>query len=181
MNNKFSWIKLLDIPIYFLLAVVLALLQTTLFVRLPVYNGLPDILFGAVCCIGICRGQLYGAAFGLFAALCVDGLGSTGISLLPLFYTLIGCVCGNIGSNTREGKYFSAYLVTLPLLCLTRTALSFILNIITYFGSIDWTDLLLKTVLPEYLYTLALCIPVFFAVKLFELPLTLIKRNGGGF
>ena len=139
------------------------------------------MILGALCCIGIYRGENYAAPIGLFAGLCIDGLGSTGVSLLPLFYTLIGYFCGRVGANTRNGKQFAAYLLTFPLFCLARSAVTFVLNIIFYFGSIEWERFLLRTLLAEYVYTLILCIPVLLLVKLFELPTGFFRKKGGSY
>ncbi len=179
MNKNFSLDYLLDILIYGLLAILLAVLQTTLLPRFQIYNALPDIIIGAVCCIGVYRRENISALFGLFAGLCVEALGSTGLSLLPLFYTFAGYVCGRVGTNAREKAHFAAFLISLPLLCLSRTVLSFFNHFINYFGNLDFKQLFLFTILPEYIYTLVMCFPVFLLVKLFEIPLNATRKRGG--
>lgn len=179
MNKKFSVSCLLDILVYGLLAILLTLLQTVLLPRFPIYDALPDIAVGALCCIGIYRGDRYGAVFGLVVGLLIDALGGIGLSVLPIYYTLAGMICGRVGANTREKKQFAAYLISVPTLCLTRTAISFIMNIISYYGSVNLTKLCLYTLLPEYISDIILCIPVFLLVKLFDIPLNLARKRGG--
>ncbi|MBR5322005.1 MAG: hypothetical protein IKU48_00465 [Clostridia bacterium] len=180
MNNKFSYLSIiLDIILYGILGALLAVLQTTLMPRLTVFYAVADIIIGAICCIGIYKGENTAALFGLWAGLCVEALGSTDISLLPLFYTLVGYVCGRIGFNARNNARFAAYLVSLPLLCLSRTAFSFVFHLLRYFGSIDFKMLFVYTLLPEFLYTLVICIPVFILVKALELPIYAIRKRGG--
>ena len=179
MNKHFSLGSILDIVVYGIFAAIMAVLQTTLMPRIPVYGAIADIVIGAVCCIGIYRGENKAGAFGLFAGLCVDALGTTGVSLLPLFYTLVGYVCGRIGANAREGARFSAYLITIPFVCLARTLFSFLNHIINYFGDIDFGILFLYILLPEFVYTLVVCIPVFVIVKFFEIPIIIARKRGG--
>jgi len=179
MNKRFSLGSVLDIAVYGILAAIMAVLQTTLMHRIPVYGAIADIVIGAVCCIGIYRGENTAAAFGLFAGLCVDALGTTGVSLLPLFYTLTGYVCGRIGTNAREGARFTANLITVPFLCLARTLFSLLNHIINYFGDIDFGILFLYILLPELIYTAVVCIPVFIIVKFFEIPVIIARKRGG--
>ncbi len=179
MNKSFSLVHVLDIVIYGILAVLLAVLQTTLMPRLSIYYATADIIIGAVCCIGIYRRENTAALFGLFAGLCAEALGSTGLSLLPLFYTIAGYICGRIGCNARENFRFAAYLVCLPLLCFSRTVFSLFIHLIKYIGSIDVKMLFLYTLLPEFIYTLIVCIPIFILVKLFEIPIYIIRKRGG--
>ena len=180
MNNKTSYLSIiLYTIIYGLLGAFLAVLQTTLMPRLSVFYAVADIIIGAVCCVGIYKGENTSAIFGLWAGLCVEALGSTDISLLPLFYTLAGYVCGRIGFNAKKNAHFAAYLVTIPLLCLSRTAFSLIFHLLRYFESIDYKMLFLHTLLPEFIYTLIVCIPVFIVVKAFELPIYILRKRGG--
>ena len=179
MNKHFNIAVVFDIVIYGLLLIVLSVLQTTLIPRFPIYDAIPDIMIGAVCCIGIYRGERCAAIFGLMAGLCSDALGSTGLSLLPLFYTLVGYIAGNIGANAREKARFAAYLITIPAVCFAKTALSFFHHIIIYFDSINLGDYFLHTFLPEFVYTLCLCIPIFILVKLFDIPLNTLRKRGG--
>ena len=180
MNNKISFLSIvLDIFSYGILGALLAVLQTTLMPRLSIYYAVADIIIGAICCIGIYKGENTAALFGLWAGLCVEALGSTNISLLPLFYTFAGYVCGKIGFNAKTNARFAAYLVTLPLLCLSRTAFSLFFHLLRYFESIDFEMLFLYTLLPEFIYTLIVCIPVYIFVKIYEYPLYIIRKRGG--
>ena len=181
MNKNFSFSIgfLLDILVYGLLTVVLAVLQTTLVPRFPIYDATPDIMIGAIAFLGIYRGERTAALFGLSAGLCIDGLSSVGVSFLPLFYCLAGFVCGSVGKAARENARFAAFLVTIPLFSLSKTLITFLSFIIRYKNALDYGRYMLYTFLPEFISTLALCIPIFLIVKLFDLPLK-IARDGGG-
>ncbi len=180
MNKNYSIIgHVLDITVYGLLLILLTLLQTSFVTRFPIFNGIPDLMIGAICCIGIYRGENSAALFGLLAGLCCDALGSVGVSLLPLFYTVVGYVCGRVGSGAKDGARFVAFSICLIPLCFARITVSFINHLIVYFDSLDVLQLLLYTLLPEFLYTLVVCFPVFLLVKLFDIPLNIARKRGG--
>ena len=179
MNKKFSIGYVLDVIVYGAVLILLTVLQTTFIYRYSLYNVIPDLMLGAVCCIGIYRGEKHAALFGLFAGLFTDALGSVGLSLLPLFYTLSGYLCGIVGNNAKRKAKFFAYLLCLPVLCFAREVISFINHFITYFETVNIGQLLLYTILPEYVYNLIACIFVFLLVKLFDIPLNIARKRGG--
>lgn len=184
MNKKFSFniggsLNILIYgSIYGLIAVFLAVFQTTLIPRIHIYDSLPDICIGAVVCIGVYRNEKTASLFGLFTGLCVDGLGNFGVSFLPLFYVVVGFCAGYIGRSAREKARFAAFLVTLPAVCLIRTLITFIDCMIKFGVSLNYSEYLLYTALPEFLSALVLCIPVYLFVKLFELPLYIARKKG---
>lgn len=178
MNKSFTWGYLLDILVYGLLAAFLAVLQTTLIPRIGIFNAFPDLVIGAICCIGIYREEEIAALFGLIAGLAVEALGSTGISVLPLFYMLMGYVCGRVGAGTRENAQISAFVITVPFICVARTVFSLLSHILHYLGTVDLMTLLLYTLLPELIYDLIVCIPVYLIVKFFELPVYIARKRG---
>ena len=179
MNKNINAGIIFDITFYGILLVLLSVLQTTLMPRLQIHDVIPDIIVGAVCCIGIYRGDRCAAIFGLIAGLCSDALGNIGLSLLPLFYTIVGFFSGNVGENAREKARFAAFLITIPAVCLARTALSFLYQIISYHQTIKLGQLFLHTLLPEFIYTLCICIPTFLLVRLFDIPLNFLRKRGG--
>ncbi|MBE6718869.1 MAG: rod shape-determining protein MreD [Ruminococcaceae bacterium] len=179
MNKHFNAGIIFDILLYGTLLILLSVLQTTLIPRFPIYDSVPDIMLGAVCCIGIYRKEKCAAVFGLIAGLCSDALGSVGLSLLPLFYTLVGYFSGLIGDNAREKARFAAFLITIPAVSFAKIALSFFHHIINYYETIELGQLFLYTLLPEFVYTLFLCIPSFLLVKLFDIPLNILRKRGG--
>lgn len=179
MNKNFSFFSIFDILNYTLLAVALTVLQTAFLPRFDIGPALPSLTVGAVCCMGIYRNENYGALFGLVLALFVEAVGSTGISLLPIFYTLVGYVSGKVGENAHENARFSAFLLSVPIVALSNTILSFFYHLLSYGTSIDFKYLLLETLLPELIFTSLLAIPAFLLFKLFDLPLYFARKRGG--
>ncbi len=168
----------LNIIVYGLLTILITVLQTTLMPRLTLFGVFPDLVITAVCCVAIYRGENTAAIFGLAAGLVVEAVGSVGVSLAPLFYVFVGYICGRVGANARNNTLFFAYLIALPFVCLSRTALTFINLHIGYWGSIEYGKMFLNILLPEFLYTLLAAFPVFAVVKLFELPIPNKRKRG---
>jgi len=168
---------LLKIIIYALLTATIVILQTSLMPRLSVFGVIPDLLVGAVAAVGVYQGKKTGAVFGLISGLTVEALGGYGLSVLPVLYTFIGLICGIVGDNARPESYFAAYLITLPAVCLSRSLVTILHILIKNRFDIVLDALFLKTVIPEYIYTLLTCIPIFIIVKLFELPIRNIERE----
>lgn len=167
-----------DVLVYGVFAALLAILQTTLVPRIPIYDAIPDIIIGAIAFLGIYRGEKTAALFGLFAGLCVDGLSSVGVSFLPLFYCIGGFVCGNVGKAAKENARFAAFLVTIPAFSLCRTLITFIKHLISYSSALDYKHYGLFIALPEFVSTLLLCIPVFLITLLFDSPLQYARKKG---
>lgn len=167
-----------DVLVYGLFAIILSILQTTLIPRMHIYDATPDILIGAIAFLGIYRGEKTAALFGLLAGLCVDGLGSVGVSFLPLFYCIGGFICGNVGRAAKENARFAAFLVTIPAFCFFRTLITFVKYLIEYTNTLDFAYYGLYIALPEFVSTLCLCIPVFLVTLLFDSPLQYARKKG---
>ena len=178
MNKNFNLGYILDILIYGAFAVFIAILQTTLLPRLRFFSALPDLAVGAVFCIGLYRNENYGAIFGLVTALFVDSLGSFGLSLLPLFYTLCGYVGGRVGSNAKENKKGLAFLISALPLAFSSVVLSFINYMSRFFPAIDYKQLFFNNLSFEFVSTFFACFIAFILFKLFDLPLYFARKRG---
>ena len=178
MNKHISLGLIFDIIFYGAFVILLTILQTSFLPRLEMFGAFPDIIIGSVCCIGIYRGENFGALFGLIAALFVEALGSTGVSLLPIFYTVIGYISGRIGHNAHPKAHFSAFIICVPVLCLSRTVLSLLNHFIVYGNGIEWKSLFLDILIPEYIFTVLLCIPSYILFRIFDLPLYFARKRG---
>lgn len=181
MSKKFSFdIGIFaDILFYGLLGILLVILQTTLIPRISIFDASPDIIIGAIAFLGIYRDEKVASIFGLSMGLCIDALTTTGISLLPLFYCILGFVCGQVGKASKNNTRFAAFLVTIPALSLSKVFVTFIYALIDYQAKLDYMRYLTHTALPEFVSTLVICIPVFLLTGLFNLPVRSFGRRGG--
>lgn len=96
---------------------LLCVMQTTVFGRWKLFGAVPDLMLAAVVLLGYCRGREEGAIAGIVAGVFVASLGSVGVTIAPVFYMVIGYVCGYFARAVYP-KGFGAYLfflgVSLP-------------------------------------------------------------------
>ena len=79
---------------------------------ISIFGIKPDITFALICAIGFVLGEGYGAIFGLCAGLLVMYLGSSGISLSPVMFTLCGYFCGALPKILLRRNFLSYTVYT---------------------------------------------------------------------
>ena len=129
------------------------------------YRGAaPDLILCATIAVSYCERERAAAVFGMLSGFLLEAVGSTGITLLPLFYMVVGCVCAIFFVNIL-GKNIGAYLIYVAGFSLVRAAISIIYIQFTApefgFGAAFG-----RVVLPEYGVTL-LASPIVFLLTCF--------------
>lgn len=96
---------------------LLCVMQTTVFGRWKLFGAVPDLMLAAVVLLGYCRGREEGAIAGIAAGVFLAALGSVGVTVAPVFYMVIGYICGYFARAVYP-KRFETYLfflgVSLP-------------------------------------------------------------------
>ena len=120
-------------------------------------------------CTAFYGGPVLGAACGLFGGVFTEAIGSTGITLLPLFYTVICWAVGAIAEEKKEyrGSGFLRFCTSLASSALAG-GISTLVMILINASKPSLTDALIYVVLPEILNTFAFGIllgTAFFAVE----------------
>ena len=124
------------------------------------YRGAaPDLILCATIALAYYEGERAAAVFGMLSGYVLEAVGSTGFSILPLFYMLVGCVCAMFFLNIL-GKNIGAYVIYVALFSLVRAAISLIY---IQFTTPDFAlgSAFMRVVLPEYGVTL-LASPIIF-------------------
>ena len=117
------------------------------------YTGArPDLILCATLALSFYEGEKSAAVFGMLSGFVLEAAGSTGISILPLFYMLSGCICSLMFLRLL-GKNFGVYMLYTALFSLVRASLT-----LAYI-QLDLADLsldiaFLNVLLPEYAATL---------------------------
>ena len=143
-----------------LLMILLAVLQVSLFPRLRLFWGIPDLMIVAVLCLSFFSGRYMGAITGIAAGFLIDAIGSTGIVILPLCYLFLGYLVGHYAKVLGHSSYLS-YLVYLSTTLLYRAVITVLLACMSY-QSVNLIKIIVYAVLPEMLYTaIAGCILYF--------------------
>ena len=164
--------KKLTTAVFFLSLILLgaALFQTSFFGFYKLFGAVPDLTLVVILCAGLFLGDRCGGILGLAGGILLGALGSFGISLLPLFYFLLGFFAGAIGKGRAES--FPGYLLFLSIALGYRAIMTILFASMTY-RSVNFLTLLWRAVLPELLATAILGILLF-------LPLRAICRRLDG-
>ena len=153
-----------------ILVLFTTVLQTSFFGFYRLFGAIPDLTLVVVLSAGLFLGERCGGLVGLAGGILLGAIGSFGVSLLPLFYFLIGFFAGQIGKDS--GQRFVGYLLFLGLSLGARAIMTVIYASMTY-QSVNFLTLLWRSVLPELLATAV------FGILLF-LPLRAICRRLDG-
>ena len=143
-----------------LLLLFLAVLQLSFFGRFRVFGVIPDLAMAAVLCIGYFTGPYTGAVSGIAAGFLIDSLGTSGITVLPLAYLLVGYIAGHLARRIPT-RGFLHYLIFLAVAVLYRAAITLICAAFSYesLRAAFWTGTLLPELPATALAGLLLYVP----------------------
>ncbi len=156
-------------PLIFILAVV----QCSLLAQIKILPSVPDLIIGVIVAIAMLDSQKAAAVCGIGAGFVIDAIGSSGLSLSPLFYLLCGALCGALAKKMLPS--FVSWFVSLLIFSLAKCVLT-VLNILYITTEVSPIRVLLDTLLPEFICTVIFCLPVFFIVKLCMIPIDAKRR-----
>lgn len=143
---------------------LIAILQTSVLSRIKPFGATPDLMIATVTAISVLCGCHTGAITGIAAGFLIDALGSTGFSILPLIYFLIGYLIGYY-TKVISAQGFLSYLVCLVISVIVRILTSLLYTFLV-FRQFHVPTFLLKVALPEAIGTLVFGIALFFPVFL---------------
>ena len=111
---------------YFVLSFFLVMLQTVVLPR--VFPGaLPDLMLPAVIAAAMGEDERIAALFGAFGGFFLDAAGTAGLSLSPLYYMLIGYVCGVLIRFWLRRTFLSFMSYVAAATFLTRPVVTYVL------------------------------------------------------
>ena len=142
---------------------LLCIMQSTVFGRWKLFGAVPDLMLCAVVLLGYCNGREEGAVGGIAAGTMTAMLGTVGVTVDPVFYMVMGYVCGYFARAVYP-KGFLPYLfflgATLPFGAI-RTVISACLA----HGNPRPAMLFLYAVLPEAAGTFLCGAALFFPLR----------------
>ncbi len=146
--------------VYSLFCVVLVCTVSSALPSFGYRGASPDLILCATVALAYYEGERAACVFGMLSGFVLESVGSTGLSLLPLFYMLVGCVCALLFLKIL-GKNIGAYLLYVCVFMLVRSAISLIYIQFSdpdYIMSLAFTEVLV----PEYLASVAASPIIFF-------------------
>lgn len=154
---------LLHILVIGLLLIVLSSFQVAFLSKLRFLGAVPDLMLCTVLCMAYFSGRYTGATTGIAAGFLIEALGSQGISLLPVFYLLVGYIAGHYAKAIIPKRY-TVYLLYLICVLFLRAGVTVTYTCLTY-AQIYLPHILLYTVLPEMAGTALVGIVLYFPMK----------------
>ncbi len=159
------------IIIFALLLIFSALLQCA---GISMLGVTPDITFALVCAIGFVYGERYGGIFGLCGGVLIAALGSGGISLSPIMFTLCGYLCGALPEVILRRNFLS-YLVYTPMMGAIHIFFTLIYYIMLSQSYEIWS-VIGKRIIPEF-FSCVVPMIMFYAVVIVIYKLFKGKRK----
>ncbi|MBQ2767233.1 MAG: hypothetical protein IJF49_04045 [Clostridia bacterium] len=136
-----------------------AILQTTVFVRIAPFGVVPDLMLPAVLAIAIFDSERTGAVAGIAAGVMIGALGGTGVNLLPLFYMLCAYLVG-IWATIGLSANFPSFLVYMLSSAGARMVIT-LLAVDRIYASYSLLDVFPQLLFPEFAATM-LCAPLLY-------------------
>ena len=147
--------------VYTLFSVMLITVSSSFLYSLGYRGAVPDLILSAVVAVAYYEGERTAAVFGMLSGFALEAVGSTGFSILPLFYMLVGCVSSALFLKIL-GKNVGAYLLYVLCFGAVRAAISLIYIQFSAPHYVVGTALSL-VVFPEFVAT-AIAAPVVFFI-----------------
>ena len=151
-------------PVIFIIAVI----QCSFFAQLKILPAVPDLVLGLIVAIAMLDSQRAAVVCGIGAGFVIDAIGSSGLSLSPFFYMLIGALCGALAKKMLPR--FISWVVNLLIFSAAKSVLT-VLNVLYLPGGFSFSDTLMGILLPEFICTFIICLPIYFIVKLCMIPI----------
>ena len=156
-------------PVIFILAVA----QCSFFAALSFLPAVPDLMIGMVVAIAMLDSQKSAAVCGIGAGFVLDAIGASGVSLSPVFYMLCGVFCAILAKKMLPS--FLSWTVQLAVFSAVKMLFT-LANILYVSREISFVTVFLNQLLPEFLCTFVVCLPIFFIVKLCMVPIDSKRR-----
>ena len=147
---------------------VLCILQCSFFARLKPFGAVPDITLGALCGVFMLDNKWSASICALGAGYFIDALGAVAPSFSPLFYILAVAVIGAL-SEKMMPRFLSFAVLLIPASALK--CLFTYLEIWVYMGARPALSCVTDVLLPEFISTVVVCLPIYFVIKLCVIPI----------
>lgn len=145
---------------------ILFILQTSVFHHLAFNDVVPNLILILVCSYGFLRGESSGIITGFLCGLAVDLMFSGFLGFNSLIYMYLGFFNGCLNRLYIDDK------VKLPIICIGLSDIIF--SIVTYGlkfllkGHFNFLYYLTKIIIPEFIYTVFICIIVYPLIMIIE-------------
>lgn len=134
----------------------LIIIQKTLIWLIAVtnYDVTPDLVLIGVVYLGIRNGKIYGSVSGFFAGLVVDFISFSFLGLMALAKATAGFISGFFSTDQNKiERYLNSYVFIIIILLCSLINNTIYFTIYFQGGTLQFTDILLRYVVPTSVYT----------------------------
>jgi len=159
INQKF----VIKSVIYAFIFIFFVVLETNILHAAKIFGVKPNLVILLVIAAAVLENERYAAVFGMICGFIVDSSVGSPFFFSGIYYFFAAYITGVV---TRY--YFTKSLFTMIVTALPVCAVKGIINmfyLIGIWGDFNIIDALLKYILPEYIYTIALAPAIYFLVK----------------
>jgi|GEM_PF-973377 len=159
INNKL----IIKSAIYALIFIFFTVLETNVLNDFKIFGVKPNLIISLVIAAAVTENEKYAAILGMVCGFIIDSSVGSPFFFSGLYYFFAAYVVAVI-----SGVYFTKSLLTMIIMILPVCAVRGLFNmffLIGSWGNFKITDALLKYILPEYIYTVALAPLVYLLVK----------------
>jgi len=154
--------------VVFFLMIFFVLLQTTVFSNLRPFGAIPDLMLLFVIALSVSEGGRWGAVWGIVAAVVIEAVGRSDVTLLPLLYMPVGYFTGNLCRYYFTGSAAVRALLTAATLPLRAVFTALYMNLSPLYAT--GGEIFFEVIIPEAASTLLLAVPVHLVVYLCMRP-----------
>ena len=153
-NKNVNSASVIKIFLYVTVSFLLAVLQSTLGKRIGLFGVTPQMTLALTVAAAYYQGPVIGALCGIFCGVFTDAIGGTGITLSPLFYTLIGWIIGSLAIEKKgqKGSSLGSFILNLAAATLVGGFITLIMLSLNA-AKPNLPDAFIYIVLPEALNT----------------------------
>ena len=163
--------------VYIALMFLLTIARYSFFEQLVFMPVSPDLVLAAVSVIALTDSRETAVISAVAGGIMTDAIGGAGIYMSPIAYFAAALIIG-LFAKKMMARYLS-WLVVLPIACVMGALLT-VASAYIGGGDIAFSQLLLRTVLPELLFNALLALPVYPLVRLCVLPFKGKRRGFSG-
>jgi|GEM_PF-4562721 len=148
--------------------IVIAVLQTTIFNHLKIYNVKPNILVIVAICFSLYEKSILSAAlFGMICGVVLDAIGGGAFGVNAILCMYVSIASTVLSSRFFQGKVSVSLLFTC-IFCLVYEVLLYTLCIYLWEKG-DYTATMLDIILPTVLYNIILSVPLYFFMRRYQI------------
>ena len=150
--------------IYALIFIFFTVLETNILNGLKIFGAKPNLIISLAVAAAVMENERYAAVLGMICGFIIDSSPGSPFFFSGIYYFFAAYITGIVTKY-----YFTKSLFTMIIMILPVCAVRELFNMFFLIGvwkDFHIADALLKYILPEYIYTVALAPVIYFLVKL---------------